>query len=109
MKITREINGQMVEIELTEQEVENAHYEHVDKCDLEDCETVFKEVYEHETWLNRLLKSGEPFKLILNQMRVFYQREKYHYDVDWWDAAASAARHRTVVEMIEKFKKGEPK
>ena len=109
MKIIREILGQQIEIELTEQEIEDAHYEQARKFDLEDCENVFKEVYRNESWLNRILESEETIKPILEQMRIFYRRDMDKYDVPWFEAAHHAAKHRTVVEMIEKFKRGESK
>ena len=107
MKIKREILGYTIEIELTEDEIEEAHYEQVRKFDLEDCENVFKEVYRNESWLNRILEREEVIRPILEQMRIFYRRDMDKYDVPWFEAACHAARHRTVVEMIEKFKKGD--
>ena len=109
MKIFREFCGQTVKIELTEEEIEKAHYEHEDKCDLEDCKTCFCEVYQYEPWLKALLDSGDKFAQILEQMRILYRKYMDKYDESWWQAGHDAAKHPLVVEMIYEFKKGESK
>lgn len=105
MKIKREINGQMIEIELTEQELYQAYCEQEEIFDRDSCDNYFEMMYCHEKWYEDV---DEESRLnIVEAAATELRRNINKYDMSWDYAMDEAFRSSEVRELIIRFKRGD--
>lgn len=95
MKIVREIDRQMIEIELTEQELYNAYCEQEHQYDMQNCQYYLDSgIYDGEDWFECL--SQDDINSLIEEMAYQYRRnvDKYemHHDYALDDAASRSIK-----------------
>lgn len=104
MKITREINGQVIEIELTAEEVRSAYYEKEYEQDVQDVKTLLESLdaewfYEkYQVPLNWVYNNEELVESIAVEMRENIDKHDMH-----WDAARDNAVKDIIAKHVRDF------
>ena len=104
MKITREINGQMVEIELTKGEIHDAYKVQEREYQFSDCENEFEIVYGDEEWFGTIFNNEAAMESILELIVENYNTNMYEYGMSDLKAREDAVVDEDVVELIEHYR-----
>ena len=77
MTITRVINGEQITIELTDNEVWQAHLEAADRCDRDDCKAYIED-YCDEEQIEQILQDYEDLDAAIDDMYDAFQNIMYY-------------------------------
>lgn len=104
MKIKREILGQMIEIELTKEEIHTAYKEQEREYQFSDCSNEFELVYGDEDWFGDIYYNDAAMQSILELIVEVYNKNMYDYGMSDLKAREDAVVDEDVVELIEHYK-----
>lgn len=104
MKINREINGQMIEIELTKGEIYDAYKAQEREYQFSDCANEFELVYGDEEWFSTIFRNEKAMESILELIVEVYNTNMYEYGMVDLTAREDAVVDEDVVELIEHYK-----
>ncbi len=90
MIVTREINGELVRIELTQDELYEAFEEQQHKFDVEDIRNYFDGLYEEGAFETEYGRSYSEIEAMFDDLAYEMRRNIVHYDMDWMYAREAA-------------------
>lgn len=101
MKIKREINGKMIEIELTSRELYQAYCEQEHLFDMESCRDEFSMRYSEEGWYENV--SDEDRDFIIEEVAIILRRNLDKYDVTFDYGMDLAFNSEEIKKIIKKY------
>ena len=104
MKIKREFCGQMVEIELTKEEIHDAYKVQEREYQFSDCSNEFEIAYGDEEWFSVIFHNEKAMESILGLAVEIYNKNMYKYGMSDLSAREDAVVDEEVVELIEHYK-----
>ena len=90
MIVTREINGELVRIELAQDELYEAFEEQQHKFDVEDIRSYFDGIYEEGAFETEYGRNYSEIEAMFDDLACEMRRNIDHYDMDWMSAREAA-------------------
>jgi len=91
-KITRIINGQIIDIELTSQELNNAFYCQENKYHIADIEITLEEMVENDDIEEHIAEKIRASDVLMGKIVSDYEDNRDDYNMEWSDAARNSIK-----------------